>query len=286
MPDRDRAKGWKHAKLSGHANEDKIESLLQSDITFQSTFLDRIGKHGRSIISIAGGGLGESHVPSVFRNGDLTTPKADMYVTLDNGDRLTFSIKKSLAGQVYLVTIENFIEAFEQHFEPIPDIVKRGIELYWGSACDTQEIINRFGTQKRYENRKHRVVAESIRDFDRNIYTSLLNWFISQSGKIAELCFARGGAKLSRDWAQYVWYKNELGETSVDAIFKIADVCESVAAQANQSTFFGNRNGGSTIQLPFGFVQWHSPQNTIPGSLQFHHKYNSVAAIVPNEKMY
>ena len=123
MTKRNRAQGWKHAKLSGHDNEDKIETLLLANQEFQQRFLNRIGEPNRAIMSIGGGGLGESHVPSVFASGELTTPKADMYIHLDDGRTITFSIKKSLAGQVYLVTIENFIEAYERHFDSIPDKV-------------------------------------------------------------------------------------------------------------------------------------------------------------------
>ena len=72
-----------------------------------------------------------------------------------------------------------------------------------------------------------------------------------------------------------------LDENAIDKIFKVSDLCKAVQANANQNTFFGNRNGGSTIQLPFGFVQWHSPQKTIPGCLQFHHKHKCLSAIMP-----
>ena len=279
-PDRDRAQGWKHAKLSGHANEDRIEHLLLSNRTAQAKFLARIGRDGHSIVSISGGGLGEAHVSSVFGPGEMTTPKADMYVRLDNGETVTFSIKKSLAGQVYLVTIENFIRAYESNFGPIPDIVKRGISLYWGSAADTQSVIDRFGTCKELETRKHRIVAETMRCYDRELYDAFLKWFVQHAGNLAELCFARGGAKDPKDWAQYVWYWNELGETNVDAIFKVSDVCAAVSKEAERLTAFGNVNGGSTIQLPFGFVQWHSPQKTIPRSLQFHHKYVRITKLL------
>ena len=284
-PDRDRARGWKHAKLSGHVNEDRIEQLLLSNRTVQAKFLARIGRSGRSITSIAGGGLGEAHVASVFGPTEMTTPKADMYVRLDNGETVTFSIKKSLAGQVYLVTIENFIKAYESNFEPIPGIVRRGFELYWGSAADTQSVIDKFGSCKELEYRKHRIVAETMKRFDRDVYDAFLEWFVQHAGNLAELCFARGGAKDPKDWAQYVWYRNELDETNVDAIFKVSDVCAAASAEAKRQTAFGKVNGGSTIQLPFGFVQWHSPQKTIPGSIQFHHMYKRVCAIVSPSKV-
>ena len=281
MSDRNRAQGWKHAKLSGHANEDKIESLLLSSPSFQSAFLSRVGEANRSITRISGGGLGEFHVPSVFSSGDLTTPKTDMYIHLDDGRILTFSIKKSLAGQVYLVTIENFIEAFEKHFLPIPDAVKTGIRLYWGSHKDTLEIVGKYGTGKTYEIRKHRAVANTIHRYNNALYSTFFNWFIENAGPIAVLCFARGGASRKSDWAQFVWYKNELGETPVDEIFRIEDICAAARNAAQRDTFFGSVNGGSTIHLPFGFVQWHSPQKTIPGCLQFHHKHKCLSAIMP-----
>ena len=280
MTDRNRAQGWKHAKLSGHDNEDKIETLLLANKEFQRHFLNRIGESNRIITSISGGGLGETHVPSVFASGALTTPKADMYIHLDDGRIITFSIKKSPAGQVYLVTIENFIEAYERHFDSIPDEVKTGIRLYWGGHKSTQDIINSFGTNKKYESHKHRVVADTLRLYNQNVYEAFFRWFVDHAGQLAELCFAKGGASRSQDWAQYVWYKNQLGETSIDDIFKVEDICFAVSAAAERNTFFGGRNGGSTIQLPFGFVQWHSPQKTIPGSIQFHHKYSSLSAII------
>lgn len=277
---RDRAEGWKHAKLSGHENEGKIEDLVRNDTRFQGRLLSRLGFAGRKVLRVSGGGLGESHVQSVFRNGEPTTPKADMYLDLDDGGRLTFSIKKCLSGQVYLVTGENFIEAYEAHYAAIPDPVKRGIRLFWGGAADTAEIIDKFGTRKDYENRKRRVVADTLRAYDPRLHSEFLKWFVVNASNVTDLCFARGGAKNPSDWAQFVWYRNELGETSVDSIYRISDICKAAQDTAVRDTFFGRVNGGSTIQLPFGFVQWHSPQKTFPGSMQFHHRFESVAQIV------
>lgn len=283
MSERNRAQGWKYAKLSGHTNENKIESLLMTKKDLQSAFLSRIGEADKTIIHISGGGVSECHVPSVFTSSNLTTPKTDMYIHLNDGRILTFSIKKSLAGQVYLVTIENFIEAFEKHFAPIPDMVKIGIQLYWGSHKNTLDVVNKYGTHKAYEHHKHRAVADTIHRYNSKLYSTFFKWFIDNSSNLAELCFARGGSSRKSDWAQFIWYKNELGETSIDKIFRIEDICSAVKNTAQSNTFFGSVNGGSTIQLPFGFVQWHSPQKTIPGCVQFHHKYKCLSAIMPTE---
>ena len=279
MLQRNRSEGWAYAKNSGHENETKIESRLMTNMAFQSSFLKRIGLPERKIVNVSGGGLRESKVPSVFGSGELTKSKADIYIKLDDGTSTTFSVKKSLGGQVYLVTIDNFIEAYSYHYEHIPDKVQKGIRLYWGSDPDTLSLIERFGVHKKYETRKHRLTADSIKCYDVSILNALLGWFKSSAHNIAELCFARGGARNSIDWAEYVWYKNELDENAIDQIFKVSDLCKAVQANANQNTFFGNRNGGSTIQLPFGFVQWHSPSKTFPGNLQFHHSFSNIAAI-------
>ena len=41
-----------------------------------------------------------------------------------------------------------------------------------------------------------------------------------------------------------------------------------------KETFFGTTNGGTTIQLPFGFVQWHQHQ------MQFHHNYYKIKILL------
>lgn len=279
--ERNRAEGWQHAKRTGHANEDRIEKLLLSDAAFAGRFLARVGEPGRKIVKVSGGGLGEAHVPSVFKSGEPTTPKADVYVELDDGRRLTFSIKKSPSGQVYLVTVGNFIEAYEAHYAPIPERVKRAIRLFWGSADDVEKVVDAHGVARTYEKRKHRAVAGTIRAYDPALHDELLKWFTDNAGNLADLCFARGGARNPADWAQFVWYRNELGENPLDRIFRIGDVRKAAAAAAAKTTAFGKVNGGSTIQLPFGFVQWHSPQKTFPGSMQFHHRLECLERLAP-----
>ena len=63
---RNRADGWKHAKLSGHENESKLEYLMQHDAATQQHFLECVGKLGHTIIYVDVGGLCETDVPCVF----------------------------------------------------------------------------------------------------------------------------------------------------------------------------------------------------------------------------
>lgn len=126
---RNRAEGWKYAKLSGHENEELVKELFSDTGNFQTQFLKRIGKSNCSIEGVDVGGLKEKNVQSIL--GGTTKSKTDLKITLSDGTLLKISIKKSLAGQVYLIPINHFIEGYElQYHEIIPDDVKRAISLY------------------------------------------------------------------------------------------------------------------------------------------------------------
>ena len=111
MEHRDRASGWQHAKLSGHKNEDLVKNLLDTDKSFQNSFLRRIDKASAGIVETSIGGLHETNVPSV--NGRKTKSKTDLKVHLDTNEVINVSIKKSLGGQVYFVRAGLFIDTFE-----------------------------------------------------------------------------------------------------------------------------------------------------------------------------
>lgn len=280
MEHRDRATGWRHAKLSGHENEALVDELFASDSRYQHYFLDRLGQGNTRVISIDTGGLNEKNVPCIFPN-ETTKSKADMYIRLEDGSSLNISIKKSLIGQVYLIGIDRFIDGFElQYKKRIPPDVKRAITLFWGSAEDVPDILKSYSYDTNYENRKHRLVAYTLAQYNSVLHASLLDWFKNNMYEITDFCFSKGLAKSPEDWANVIWYKNELGENSVDDVFFIDELCRKTSSNAFSSTEYGNRNGGSTIQLPFGFVQWHSPTKRIPGNLQFHHGYDKINSIM------
>lgn len=148
---------------------------------------------------------------------------------LQNGKKINISIKKDRQGQVFLIGIDSFIKGFELQYNTIiPNDVKRAIQLYFGSAEDIPEIIKKYSSSKNkdLELRKHRLVADTLREYDPKLSEELLSLF-----------------------------KDNI---------KGPDI------------YYSKVNGGSTIQLPFGFVQWHSHKKTILGQLQFHHDYEKI----------
>lgn len=276
MSERNRAQGWQHAKLSGHENEALVEAITRNDSVLQERILACGKKQGAIVKSIDFGGLKETDVPCVL--GGRTKSKSDMHLYLDDGSSINISIKKSPGGQVFLIGVDRFIDGFEKQFnKTIPAAVKRAISLYWGTADDTKAIVEAYGTKnKAYELRKHRLVRETLERYDANLAKVLLGWFNDNMSEIFAFCFSTGLAANKSDWATVIWYRNELKENDMDDLFYIDDI----KAKLKKSAEYGTVTGGSTIQLPFGFVQWHSPTKVIPGCMQFHHSYSKIKELM------
>lgn len=270
---RDRATGWKYAKLSGHKNEKLVNDLLNSDLEYQKYFLSRTGYEKEIITSSSIGGLHETNVPGVL--GTKTKSKTDLKVYCQSGKQINVSIKKSLSGQVYFVRAELFFKVFEIQFgRVIPENVKRAMRLFWAAADDADEIIERFALKngKNYDLqlRHHSLNADTLQRYDSNLYSAMLQWFRENIYEITKLSFTIGAVRDCSEWSEFVWYINTLNENNVDDIFPIDDICLAAGRAAKTDIAYGTSNGGTTIQLPFGFVQWHQAQ------MQFHHNYEKV----------
>ncbi len=278
MVHRDRASGWQHAKLSGHKNEDLVKALLDTNEDFQNSFLHRVDRMNAKIVDTSIGGLHETNVPSV--NGRKTKSKTDLKVFLNTNEAVNVSIKKSLVGQVYFVRARLFIDTFEKQFNTtIPTDVQRAINLFWAAADDAVSIIEEFGDRSNSKNydlqlRHKSLNATTLQAYDDHLYNALLDWFADNAYEITKLSFAMGAVRNSSEWSDFVWYINRLDENDTDDIFFIEDICNAVQEVAHEETYYGSAYGGTTIQLPFGFVQWHQ------GQLQFHHNYDKITALL------
>ncbi len=273
---RDRSSGWQYAKLSGHENEADVERLFQ-DLEFRNCFSRRLGIG--AIKSATVGGLNETDVRSVL--GDKTKSKTDLTLSLEDGGHVNISIKKSWGGQVYLIGVERFIDGFEKQFgEIIPADIKDLLSLYFYGNPKTEYLLsnptvvaNQSAGLIQYQKRHKRLVWASLFNLNESAAESLLNWIKSNIDKIAEYCFSRGLAANKEDWADYVWYVNLLGEDDVDEIYSVEEIKKAVK-QHPELVFPSSLNGGSTTQLPFGFVQWHQAK------MQFHHSLEKLSEII------
>lgn len=264
---RNRASGWRHAKISGHENEMDVERLFNND-DFCNSFSARLGV-GKIIKSEVGGRY-ETNVPSII--GHTTKSKTDLKLYLESGKIINISIKKSWGGQVYLISVDRFIKGYEKHFSAvIPEDIKDSMYLYFYGHEKTLSLLDDInivaGESPRiisYQKRKCRLVWKSLENYNKAKAEKFLQWIKDNIDTIAEYCFSRGLASQSSEWADYIWYINLLGEDDVDVIFKVSDI-KSAMMDNVEKVFASQINGGSTIRLPFGFVQWHQCQ------MQFHH---------------
>lgn len=269
---RDRSEGWKHAKLSGHSNETIITEKINADNVFKDGLTKRLNI--KSTIKLATvGGLNEKNVLDVF--GGKTKSKTDLVLDWNNVKKTNISIKKSAGGQVYLISVPRFIDGFEKQFtKVIPIDVERAIRLFIAGAEDTQEILENkrlspgVKAQIRiYEKVKNRLTWQTLEKYNAELSECLLDWFKSNIKEVALFCFQRGLTANKEDWAEYVWYHNEVGEKLKAGLFNINEMVEELASQKLTSEIIpGIRGGGTTILLPFGFLQWHQ------GQIQFHHQ--------------
>lgn len=269
--ERNRSDGWKHAKRSGHNNEKLLKDLLDTDKEYLKNLLKRIKYENVNVSYVSIGGLHETNVCSV--NGKTTKSKTDLKIVCTNGKTINISIKKSLGGQVYFIRASLFFEVFQKQFnKEIPTNVQRAIRLFWAEAEDAITIIEKYADKtdiKNYEQQiRHKSVnATTLIAYDKLLADELLAWFRSNIYELTQLSFAMGAAKDPIEWSEFVWYKNLLGENSVDDIISIEEICKKASKNVSAKIYFGDKNGGTTIQLPFGFVQWHQRQ------MQFHHDY-------------
>lgn len=266
---RDRAQGWQYAKVSGHNNEDLLTELLKNNVEVQKRFLDKINRRDARIVACDSDGINETDVPCAL--GGKTRNKADMMVTLSDDSLVGVSIKKSLGGQVFLISTKRFIEGMEAQYKiKIPEDVVRAIELFWGSAKDIMAIIRQYSSSyKQYEIEKHRLTADTLKKYNPRLGSALIDWFRNNIYCITDFCFSRGLALNDADTAAVIWYKNMLGEHDIDEIYQIDELCKK-AEEHKQEINYGTVNGGTTINLPFGFVQFHQDK------MQFHHKYDKI----------
>ena len=271
---RDRAEGWRYAKLSGHVNEEELEYKLNNDESLFKELIHRILGNSNYSGDVKVGGKNEKSIPSVL--GNRTKSKTDMQILLNDNISINISIKKSLGGQVYLIKTSRFIDGYEKQFKTkIPQDVKNAMMIFWGEHPQIKDLIKTYGESdinsiRDYESRKQRLVASSLYRYNKNHADSLIEWFRENIGEIVLYCFSLGLAEDKSNWANYVWYKNVVGDNNVDSIYSVEDICNK--SQENRECIeYGVKTGGTTIQLPFGFVQWHQ------GQMQFHHQYAKIS---------
>lgn len=290
MSGRNRSEGWTHAKLSGHALEEQLASTLESSAALSSALhQDCFGLPEASAPRVAAGGIDASHGRCVL--GGVTPSKTDLVVSWRTGRTAKISLKKSTGGQVWLVTPERFIAGFEaQYGVRVPDAVKTGIRMFIGPLSDKEMKVALGGRLplgpirskdgKSQEIHQERFVADTLAKIIPNEWGATLAWMRQELPRITELCFSRGLCADPDAQADYVWYyicDESSGKVLESRVIPLSSIVSAISRMpSSQRAAVGPRNGGSTLTLPFGFLQMHRPAGG--NQVQFHHGLEAIKA--------
>ena len=58
--------------------------------------------------------------------------------------------------------------------------------------------------------------ATTLKAYDEHLYNVLLDWFTDNAYELTKLSFSMGAVRDSREWSDFVWYINLLGENDTD----------------------------------------------------------------------
>ena len=281
----DRASGWKFAKRDGHDNERVAGATLQEDYQSAKDIVSWVsGQELGQPFRVAVDGL--SKISTV--HGDSVIGKIDLTIHNDKISPVGISVKKSNSGQVWLVSVDRFLEALNElaPMSESTDLVS-GLRLFVGGPENLKHVGEMFESGVRMsaemglawhilEERHERLAMETIRLYSRTLYEEIIGFFQANVSKISHLCFASGSASRPEDHAQGILYNNAPGGPHIFSIEKVGRELISGAHKISP----GPRNGGTTIWLPFGFLQMHRPQGK--NLLQFHHQFERLKANAPN----
>ena len=126
------------------------------------------------------------------------------------------------------------------------------------------------------------LVFEVIRNYDTKMASMLLDWLKKQITSVCELCFSAGAVKDRDKWANVLWYKNlvDADGQGLDFLVPINRILVALEKNGDKNIVErGPKNGGSTIQLPFGHLQYHLKQLEFYQQLK---KIQSLLAAVQN----
>ena len=270
-------------KVSGHKNEEMIAEALNRNAAFRAHFCERIGVNESDFVAATAGGRCAPQVESVI--GGKTAEKTDIRILWKGGSLTNISLKKDAAGQVYLVTARNFVAVYEAQYNvTVPDKVRRALALFIGEAEDSRAILDATdisvdGEKVRgiaYE-QNYRLVFEVIRNYDATMASMLLDWLKKQIASVCELCFSAGAVSDRDKWANVLWYKNlvDADGQGLDFLVPINRIVSALVKNGNRNVVErGPKNGGSTIQLPFGHLQYHLKQ------LEFYQQLKKIQSLL------
>jgi hypothetical protein len=285
---RNRSSGWSYAKRDGHDYEDKFAIEVKEGQSLYKKLCNVAGIPNNVLPVDATTSHDRPKPLSVF--GDHTTSKTDVTVYLRKGGPLDISVKKpsTKSGQVLLCRLDRFVKLIEKKTgRPIPQNAIWALKAFFGET-DGIKILE-FAPKVKFTGpiiKKHRAFAEI---YQNRLYASTLSqsypkewyslqsWFRSNINEITDCCFRSGFCSDEADersTAEYVYVGCLARFFTVASISKASEKWEIIPSS----------NGyykGSTIIMPWGFLQGHRPgEDSGPYQVQFHWRAKDIVRLL------
>jgi hypothetical protein len=277
MSERNRSEGWQFAKLDGHRNEEELGVILRespelTNLLHEIVYQEKQASQPKVLVD------GSKHVPSIL--GRSTTSKIDIDLVWPTKN-LGLSVKGSNSGQVWLVGLDKFLKVLTLTTgQTAPEDVELVLSLFVGGENlnkfqqEFSDGLSRSVNEIFYDQqvRQNRLVLNSIHKLIPEALSTTFEFFRANLRIMTELMFFKGLASDSKECAEMVIYNKVYSGRN---LFSKVDLLSTIDSARNlEKVAPGSRNGGSTIQLPTGFLQMHKPQGK--NLLQFHHNYKKV----------
>jgi hypothetical protein len=272
MMNRDRSQGWKYAKESGHLNE---KLLSESMVVLPE--IDGILKKGEVIIENSyEGAKNQGKIDSVL--GHKVTPKKDNSI-ITNIREIKISLKKSLSGQALLTRSDYFLDTLSLiHGIKVNDTVRETLKLFTGEDTDgVKEALKNSdvceeNSKCSVTQRNRRLNGDALYKYNEKNTSELISFITNNIKQITKTVLSTGSVMDKDQHADYILYKNLVEPTkSGNKIFKIDDIVKNCD---KGEISFGLKNGGTSIQIPFGHIQMHK------NMLQIHHNCNKINDLI------
>lgn len=168
----------------------------------------------------------------------------------------------------------------------IPSRVRRALAFFIGEDPESRSIleatdiaVDGSGSRKTACEQNYRLMFDVIKNYDPNMASELLSFLHDKLDNVFELCFAAGAVKDRSLWSNVLWYKNlvDVKGMGLDYLVSLPVVKAAIQRQLPMLTVGPTRHPGSTIQLPFGHLQYFHKQ------LEFYQKLKKIQSLLTVE---
>jgi hypothetical protein len=143
---------WKKSKVEAYSMRVNILQEFLDNAEFACSFSNHFFGHDLGVADFDKSNAWAIEVRDVF--GGMTKGKSNLNVHWKTGEHLNISLRSSKNSQVYLVSVDRFIDGYEKIYDPISENIKWVLRLFIGSD---KALLDKFMMGKKYQGPKYKM---------------------------------------------------------------------------------------------------------------------------------